>query len=61
VIIIARLGGVELIADDERTDQTPTPEWIADCARRLARTALDTYIALPEGATISPTPDEDEA
>jgi len=60
VIIIARLGGVEIFADDERTDQTPTPEWISDCARRLARIACDTYMALPDGATLPVAVDEDD-
>ena len=49
MIIIARLGGVEIIADDERTDQTPTREWIEDTAIRVARIAKDTYLSLPEG------------
>lgn len=49
MIIIARLGGIEIVADDEMTDTRPTPECIADTAKRLARIALDTYIDLPEG------------
>jgi hypothetical protein len=60
VIIIARLGGVELIADDERTDQTPTPEWIEDTAKRVSRVALETYLALPEGVKVQPVADEDD-
>ena len=60
MIIIARLGGVEIIADDERTDQTPTPEWIEDTAKRVARVAQDTYIALPDTVRVVPVTDEDD-
>ena len=61
MIIIARLGGVEIFADDERTDQTPTPEWCEDMAIRIARVAKDTYLALPEGVIAqAATPDEDD-
>ena len=42
-------ASVASIADDERTDQTPTPEWIEDTAIRVARIAKDTYLSLPEG------------
>ena len=60
MIVIARMGGIEIIADDERTDQTPTPEWIEDTAKRVARVAFDTYTSLPDGVTVAPTPDEDD-
>ena len=61
MIIIARLGGVELIADDERTDQTPTPEWCEDMAIRIARVAAATYTSLPDNVIIQPvTVDEDD-
>lgn len=59
MIIIARLGGIEIIADDERTDQTPTPEWIEDTAKRVARVAVDSYLTLPEGVKVQ-TADEDD-
>ena len=59
MIVIARLGGVEIIADDERTDQTPTPEWIEDTAKRVARVAVDAYVSLPDGVTVQPVEDDD--
>ena len=60
MIVICRLGGIEIIADDERTDQTPTPEWIEDTAKRVARVAVDAYVSLPEGVHVTPATDEDD-
>ena len=60
MIIIARLGGIEIIADDERTDQTPTPEWIEDTAKRVARIAADTYTSLPDGVTVTASDEDDD-
>lgn len=59
MIIIARLGGIEILADDEMTETRPTPECIGDTAKRLAEIALDTYIALPEGTKAAVTEDDD--
>lgn len=55
MIVIVRLGnGIELVADDERTDQTPTPEWIEDTAHRLGRVAVEMYEALPDDRLAEP-------
>lgn len=43
MIIVARMGGIEITADDEMTHTRPTPEAIEDTAHRLARIALETY------------------
>ena len=53
MIIIARIGQtIEVMADDESTDQSPTPEWIEDTAHRLGRVANQMYDALPTPATV---------
>jgi hypothetical protein len=59
MIIIARMGGIEIMCDDEMTDTRPTPECIADTAKRLAAVALDTYLALPEGTKVTNDGDDD--
>jgi hypothetical protein len=62
MMIIARLGGsngIEIVADDERTEQSPTPEWIEDTAHRLARVALEVYGSLPDSAIVTPDGDDD--
>lgn len=60
VIIIARLGGIEIVCDDEMTDTRPTPECIADTAKRIVRIAVDAYIELPEGVKVQPVDGDDD-
>jgi hypothetical protein len=54
------MGGIEAVADDERTETVPTPEWIEDTTHRLARIVLETYNALPTPTTPIATADTDE-
>jgi hypothetical protein len=53
-----RLGDtVDVMIDDEMTEQRPTPEVAADYLTRIAQTALGTWLAMPS-ETVVVGPDE---
>lgn len=48
MVIIARVGAIEVEVDDEHPGTIHyTPEYIADLARRLGREAVAMYDAIP--------------
>lgn len=50
IIILARIGGIEMVFDDEQPGIHATPEQVEDIAHRLGRQAVEVYNMLPDPA-----------
>jgi hypothetical protein len=61
MILIVRMGGVEIVCDDEMDETRPTPECTGDLAKRIAAIVLDTYSALPDAVKVPADADTDDA
>lgn len=54
MILIARIGGIEIVFDDELPGINHTPEQIEEVAHRLGRQAVEMYNMLPDPAAADP-------
>lgn len=57
MILIARIGGIEMVCDDDQPGIHATPEAIEDIAHRIGRQAVEVYNMLPDSSPVEPAED----